>query len=202
MVLYIIEPTQGFYTGTIAFLDLDGSGQINVYDQLVTDLLPTKVDTEFDLTLGWRVIYRAITRINITDYTSLNKYSGYPDRYNFGQLRWLRGGYADELYYIDTQLWVEPKRHACWIAANEERVTGFGNPFIVPPGVFITNQLSPLSQTDTGGRLNVVDGNAGDFLAYYLNLNLTLDIAVTYVANSISVNPAYGIPPDITLFQL
>jgi len=202
MVLYIIEPSQGYYTGTVSFRDLDGSGQINVYDQIITDLMPTKVESEYDLTIGWRVIYRAITRIIVENYEAVNKYSGYPERYNFGQLRWLRGGYAEQLYYIDTHFWVEPRRHACWIAANDERTPGFGDPWEVIESVITTNQLSPLSQTDTGGRLDPVDGAAADQLAYYLQPNLTLDMGVTYVACSLSVNPAYGVPDDITLFQL
>ncbi len=202
MSLYIVELSGGYYTGTIQFPNLDGSGQINVYDQIVTDLIPTAVDTEFDKTIGWRVIYRAITRINVENYDDVSKYSGYPDRYSFGQLRWLRGGYAEQLYYIDTQLWVEPRRHSCWVAANDARTPGFGDPFLTPEPVFVTNQLSPLSQTDTGGRLDPTEGGAVDQIAYYLARNLTIDIAVTYVACALSLNPAYGEPADITLFQL
>jgi hypothetical protein len=202
MVLYIIEPSQGYYTGTVSFRDLDGSGQINVYDQIITDLTPTIVDTEFDKTLGWRVIFRAITRILVDNYDAVNKYSGYPDRYNFGQLRWLRGGYAEQLYYIDTHFWFEPRRHAVWIAANEERTPGFGDPWEVITSVITTDLLLPLSQTDLGARLDPVDGAAVDQIAYYIQPNLTIDIGVTYVACSFNGNPSYGIPDDITLFQL
>lgn len=202
MSLYIIDPNAGYYTGIIQFPDLDGSGQINVYDQLVTDLLPTAVSTEFQLTFGWRVVYRAITKIVVENYDDCSKYSGYPDRYNFGQLRWLRGGYAEQQYYIDTHLWVEPNRRSCFIAANEERTPGFGDPFATVGTPITTDLLLALSQADPGGRLYPTDRGACDQLAYYLQRNLILSIAVTYIACSLIVNPDYGVPADITLYQL
>lgn len=180
MTVTKVMPGNVCMAGVEVFTEVEGDGQLNIYDALQTSLTPFAGDGVTTRTLGFRVEF--FLRCKITSFNpqfhSLRQ--GYPPRYDFGTVRWLYGSSAQPLEYIDTVLWMSGSRRSLIVVPGVDPQQGFEEE---PVGSLDTFDFvgSQISNYPLGNPIVDVGMPATEF-AWYIRPETVLIWNVPFVA--------------------
>lgn len=179
------------------YKDLDGSGQLNVYEPIRDELTPLIAARTSPDYFGYALVkYYVIARISSWDTSLVGSFEGYPARYKFGQFQWLQGASrcVGQRQYIDAVEWSEDKTRESFIIPYESISSSF--PPDTPPVTVTYNRLLALAISNTTGLSSFNGGIYADGFSYDMSISVTADIAILYRAQLSEIS----LPPGNTIY--
>jgi len=198
MSVYALQDTLTgpLVVGVVVFPQVEESGTFNVYGQFSSDLAPFQPTIGTDSVQFWKTTYFVEGVCEVDDFSRINKFAGFPDRYKLGSYRWQAGNRSQRLHFIDTLRWSEDLRHTTWVSVG-----------VAPERDFLTEESTSLTSYDALLPLSYSDGIettqaalcAAETISYDLEPFVRMQFNIQYAARYIEIGPFEGVPQDVFL---
>lgn len=188
-----ISENDNLVLGYELFQGLDDSGQLNFYESVRDSLEPFFTTVDGVSILGFGVTYFAEIKIQSANFQFLSKKAGYPDRYDFGQFRWLSGAASCPVNFVDTFQWIDPVKRNIWVVQGTypNRTFPTAPPSTLTPFDFIRS----ISAFQNFFNAQAYQNQAAEQFAWSMNKDVQFDICIFWLANRVRFFIEDGAPP-------